>query len=29
VEDAEESDLRAEMLRIAGDFKQRLSAGPE
>jgi hypothetical protein len=29
VEDAEESDLRAEALRIAGDFKKRLRAGPE
>ena len=29
VQDAEESDLRAEVLRIAGDLKQRLGAGPE
>ena len=29
VEDAEESDLGAEALRIAGDLKQRLGAGLE
>jgi hypothetical protein len=29
MENAEETDLGAEMLRIAGDFKQRLGAGPE
>ena len=29
VEDAEESDLRAETPRIAGDLKQRLGAGPK
>ena len=29
VKDAEESDLRAEVLRIAGDFHERLGAGPE
>src|SRR5580704_3097290 len=29
VKDAEESDLRAEVLRIAGDFDQRLGAGPQ
>src|ERR1039457_347357 len=29
VEDAEEPDLGAETLRIAGDLKQRLGAGPE
>ena len=29
VEDAEKSDLRAEVFRITGDFKQRLRAGPE
>jgi hypothetical protein len=29
VQDAEESDLRAETLGIAGDLKQRLGAGPE
>jgi hypothetical protein len=29
VKDAEESDLRAEVLRIAGDLDQRLGTGPE
>src|ERR1700722_242894 len=29
VEDAEESDLGAEMLRVAGHLDQRLGAGPE
>src|ERR1035438_7798060 len=29
VENAEESDLRAEVPRIAGDLDQRLGAGPE
>ena len=29
VEDAEESDLRAEALGIAGDLEQSLGAGPE
>ena len=29
VKDAEESDLRAEALGIAGDLKQCLGAGPE
>ena len=29
VEDAEEPDLGAETLGIAGDFDQRLGAGPE
>ena len=29
VKDAEESDFRAEALGIAGDFEQRLCAGPE
>jgi len=29
VEDAEEPDLSAETLRIAGDLHQRLGAGPE
>src|ERR1700693_2570145 len=29
VQDGEEPDLRAEALGIAGDFEQRLGAGPE
>ncbi len=29
VQDAEESDLRAEVLRIAGDLNKRLGAGSE
>ena len=29
VKDAEESDFRAKLLRVAGDLKQRLGAGPE
>jgi hypothetical protein len=29
VQDAEESDLRAQALGIAGNFEQRRGAGPE